>query len=108
MHNLESASSGHFHLSNHHRDVSVLTPNSALLGFFPAFQDVYSQEVHLSTNEQGAIAAIHLLDGLPDYWVGERDQAGRIIALKEGIIAGFVRAGRFYTRADIARMPCDA
>jgi hypothetical protein len=45
---------------------------------------------------------MHLLDGLPDEWVVERDAAGRVRAIKDSVIAGFVRDGRFYTREQAA------
>lgn len=77
------------------------------LGFLPAFQDIYTQEVHLSVNANGSPSHIHVLDHLPDHWVMERDANGQIAALKEGIIAGFMRLGRFYTRADLANLPWD-
>lgn len=93
---------------SYHRDVHSGTASAALLGFFPAFMDVFSQEIHLSVNERGALATIHLLDGLPAHWVAERDRKGRVTALKDGIIAGYVRAGRFYSRADLAQMRWDS
>lgn len=77
------------------------------LGFLPAFQDIYTQEVHLSVNANGSPAHVHVLDHLPEHWVLERDEFGQIAALKEGIIAGFMRQERFYSRADLANLPCD-
>lgn len=91
-----------------YRDLPDLAPGAAVLGFMPAFRDVDTEEVHLSVNEDGSPAAVHVLDHLPDHWVTERDQAGRIMALKEGIIAGFMRHARFFTRAELARLPWDA
>jgi hypothetical protein len=85
-----------------------LAVGPALLGFLPAFRDLHTQEVHLSVNGSGKPASVHLLDHLPDHWVIERDERGRITALKDGIIAGFMRQHRFFTRAELARTPCDA
>jgi hypothetical protein len=90
-----------------YREIPEMTAGAAVLGFLPAFQDLDTEEVHLSVNEDGSLAAVHLLDNLPDHWVVERDDQGRITALKEGIIAGFMRQGRFFTRAELSRLPWD-
>ena len=91
-----------------YREFPDLAPSAAVLGFLPAFRDVGTEEVHLSVNADGSPAAVHVLDHLPDHWVIERDQAGRIMALKEGIIAGFMRHARFFTRSELAHLPWDA
>ncbi|MDD3517757.1 MAG: hypothetical protein PHQ14_05375 [Chromatiales bacterium] len=80
----------------------------AVLGFLPAFMDLENSEVHLSVNADGSPASIHLLDAIPEHWVTERDVQGRITALKDGIVAGFIRNGRFYSRSELACMPLDA
>lgn len=90
-----------------YREIPEMTAGAAVLGFLPAFQDLDNEEVHLSVNTDGSLAAVHLLDNLPDHWVVERDEEGRITALKDGIIAGFMRQGRFYTRAQLSRLPWD-
>ena len=77
------------------------------LGFLPAFRDKETHETHLSVDADGNVSAVHLLDGIPEYWVTERDTHGRIIALKEGIAAGYLRSGLFYTRSELAAMPFD-
>jgi len=82
--------------------------SAAVLGFLPAFQDLDTQETHLSVHDDGTLAAVHLLDNLPDHWVVERDESGRISALKDGVVAGFMRHERFYTRADLTRLAWDA
>ena len=81
---------------------------NASCGFLPAFQDQETGETHLSLTSQGTIAPVHLLEGLPSKWIAERDLRGRVSALKSGIIAGFMRDGRFYTRQELAARPLDA
>ncbi len=91
-----------------YRELAHITASPAFSGFLPAFLDLDTHEVHLSLDEHGCIADQHLLDHLPNHWVSERDPAGRITALKDRIIAGFMRQERFYTRAQLARLPWDA
>jgi hypothetical protein len=71
-------------------------------GFRPAFFDLASGRAALARFADGRPAPMHLLDGLPDEWVVERDAAGRVRAIKDSVIAGFVRDGRFYTREQAA------
>jgi hypothetical protein len=47
---------------------------------------------------------MHLLCCLPEEWVTGRDERGQIVALKDSVIAGFVRDGTFYTREEAARL----
>lgn len=94
-------------LNTFYREVPTVGTRAAMIGFLPAFMDLQTQETHLSVHENGALAKVHLLDALPDHWVVERDSRGRITALKEGVVAGFVRLGRFYSRSDLARLPWD-
>lgn len=74
-------------------------------GFLPAFRDTETGETHLSSNDDGSISPIHLLDRVPSHWVSECDDLGRIISLKDTIIAGFVRQGRFYGHAELLHCP---
>ena len=67
-------------------------------GFFPAFYDQDTGEIELSRFANGSLAPVHLIEGLPDAWVVERDIDGMIKAIKQSVIAGFVRGGLFYTR----------
>jgi hypothetical protein len=71
-------------------------------GFRPAFFDMASGCAALARFADGRPAPMHLLDGLPDEWVLERDAAGRVRAIKDSVIAGFVRNGIFYTREQAA------
>ncbi|MFP4243892.1 MAG: hypothetical protein ACLFMW_01925 [Ectothiorhodospira sp.] len=91
-----------------YREFPEMKNAGAVLGFLPAFMDTQTHETHLSIHEDGTLALMHLLDGLPDHWVVERDERGRITALKEGIVAGFMRQGHFYTRSQLAQLRWDA
>lgn len=71
-------------------------------GFRPAFLDVDTAKVYESRFADGRLAPFHLLDGLPDEVVVERAGGGRVVAVKESMIAGFVRAARFYSREEAA------
>jgi hypothetical protein len=46
---------------------------------------------------------MHLLGGLPSEWVIARDEDNTVVVIKAKVIAGFVRAGVFYTRAQAAQ-----
>lgn len=71
-------------------------------GFRPAFKDTGTGVIYLSCFADGRLAPLHLLDGLPTEVVIARDNNGRVIAVKDSVIAGFVREGQFYTRAEAA------
>lgn len=71
-------------------------------GFIPAFFDQETGDVELSRFADGALAPVHLLEGLPETWVVERDLTGMIKAIKQSVIAGFVRGNYFYTRQQAA------
>jgi hypothetical protein len=63
---------------------------------------VATRQAELSRFADGRPAPMHLLEGLPDLWVVERDTQGRVSALKDTVIAGFIRGGLFYTREQAA------
>ena len=81
-----------------------ISQNNRQARFLPAFRDVETGRVELARFEDGTPASMHLLVGMPDEWVAGRDENGRIVALKDAVIAGFVRDGRFYTREEAARL----
>jgi hypothetical protein len=72
------------------------------LGFRPAFLDTATGCIHPSRFRDGRPAGCHLLDGLPAEVVVARDPAGRVRQVKETIVSGFVRGGRFFTRDEAA------
>lgn len=67
-------------------------------GFQPAFLDRRTGFVYLSQFADGSPAAVHLLDGLPPELVVQRTAAGRVAAVRDSVVAGFVRDGPFLTR----------
>lgn len=67
-------------------------------GFIPAFQDTLTGTVYRSCFANGAFAPVHVLDGLPSALVMQRSSSGRVVAVIDSVIAGFLRGGRFYTR----------
>ena len=71
---------------------------AACAGFEPAFLDRDSGCVYRSCFANGTPAPIHLLDGLPAELILAKGPEGRVCAVKPSVIAGFVRAGAFYTR----------
>ena len=71
-------------------------------GFRPAFHDLASGRTALARFADGRAAPMHLLDGLPAEWVVQREATGRVSAIKDSVIAGFVRNGVFYTREEAA------
>lgn len=71
-------------------------------GFRPAFMDSETCAIYESRFADGRPAPVHLLDGLPDEVVIARTDSGRVAAVKASVIAGFVRAARFYSREQAA------
>jgi hypothetical protein len=72
-------------------------------GFVPAFLDSRSGAVYVSRTAEGCRAPIHLMDGLPERFVATRSESGAVLALKPGIVVGFLRDGSFYTREQTAQ-----
>lgn len=72
-------------------------------GFSPGFYDTETGRMEISRFANGKPAPVHLLDGLPEPLVVERDSFGHVTAVKRSIIAGFIRDGCFYTRAQVAK-----
>lgn len=72
-------------------------------GFRPAFLDSHTDVVYLSRFADGQPAPFHLLDGLPDEVVLSRNPFGRVAAVKDSIVSGFVLDGHFYSREEAAR-----
>jgi len=72
-------------------------------GFIPAFCDTATGRVEPSRFTNGELAPMHLLTGLPGEWVVARGNANQVIAIKETVIAGFLRGDVFYTRKQAAQ-----
>jgi hypothetical protein len=84
------------------RGTAGVSENNRCAQFRPAFHDLATGRTVLARFADGRPAPMHLLDGLPREWVAEYDAAGRVRAIKDSVVAGFVRDGRFYTREQTA------
>lgn len=80
----------------------------ARLSVLPAFRDIETGETHLSINADGTLAPVHVLEGLPEHWVLSRGARGEVRAIKDSVIAGFLRGGRFYSHEEMAAKGYDA
>jgi hypothetical protein len=83
---------------------SGVSANAASQRFRPAFRDPETGRVELSRFEDGRAAPVHMICGLPEDWVIDKDPEGHAIAVKEQIESGFVRGGAFYTREQAAEL----
>ncbi|WP_295392612.1 hypothetical protein [uncultured Thiodictyon sp.] len=72
-------------------------------GFLPGFRDNESGDLAISRFADGSAAPLHVLDGLPENWIAERDEHGHVTHTCPGLVSGFIRDGRFYTRDEAAR-----
>jgi hypothetical protein len=68
----------------------------------PAFLDTATGAIYLSRFSNGKPASLHLIDGLPNEVVTARDTQGKTTAVKDSVIAGFIRHDRFFTREQAA------
>lgn len=73
------------------------------MGFVPAFLDTQSGVSVISRFADGSPASVHILDGLPERWIIAFDENGHVTAVRDGVIAGFILEGHFYTREEAAR-----
>ena len=78
--------------------------NNRSAGFIPGYLNTTTSERVPSRFADGSLAPVHLLDGLPEGWIAERDRDGHVTRTHAGIIAGFLRDGRFFTREEAARL----
>ena len=81
-----------------------ISQNNSEIGFVPGYCDTQTGETIISRFADGRPCPVHILDGLPLSWVAMRDARGRVVSAREGIIAGFLLNGCFYTRAQAAEM----
>ncbi len=75
-----------------------VSQENGCLGFVPAFIDSETKTIYISCQTDGSLAPIHIMDGLPDDLVVERNASGRVTAVKGSVVPGFVKQGCFYTR----------
>ncbi|NEV60960.1 hypothetical protein [Thiorhodococcus minor] len=80
-----------------------VSQNNKSLGFRPGYLNSRNGECALSRFSDGRLAPVHVLDGLPDQWIRTRDSKGKVAELEPGVISGFIRDGRFYTREEAMR-----
>jgi hypothetical protein len=86
-----------------YKDTPGVSANNVHRRFLPAFKDMATGEVCLSLKPDGSPCSIHILDGLPEAWIIRRNDQGHVTAIKDSVIAGFVRNGRFYSRQELAK-----
>ncbi len=88
--------------NRHFRGTGGVSAENRAIGFTPAFLDTATDQVYRACFADGRPAPMHLLEGLPPAVVAARDVAGRVLALKPTVVAGFLREERFYTREQAA------
>ena len=76
--------------------------NNRELGFVPGYLNTGTGKTLASRFSDGRPAPIHVLDGLPDSWIGARDASGKVTRAARTVVAGFLRNGEFFTRASAA------
>ena len=81
---------------------------SLCYGYTPAFRDEQTGETHLSLNDDGSVAVIHVIDNLPFEWIEEWDAHGRAVTLKGTVTPGFLRGESFYTLTQLQEKPLDS
>jgi hypothetical protein len=79
-----------------------VSANNRHAGFVPGYRNCLTGETRISRFADGTPAPVHVLEGLPGEWVDKRDDQGRVLCTVAGVIAGFLRQGRFYTRDQAA------
>ena len=84
--------------NNVFKNTGGVSKENRSVGFRPAFYDAQQHRAEVACFANGTPAPFHLLEGVPEDWVTERDSGGKVIAVKASIIAGFIRNGIFYTR----------
>lgn len=92
--------------NQHFADTSGISANNRSLGFVPGFYNPATQRCARSRFANGQPAPIHVIDGIPNSWVKERDSQGRVTKLISGIVSGFLYQNSFYTRAEAAKKLC--
>jgi len=71
--------------------------------FAPAYKDVDSGKAVASCFADGRPAPIHLLAGLPEGWIINHADRSEMPTLRPNILVGFIRDGKFFTRAEAAK-----
>ena len=79
-----------------------ISQENCSVGFVPAFQDSRTGGIYRSRFLDGRQAPVHVMDGLPSKLALKISDSGRVVALIDYVIAGFLRDGHFYTRREAA------
>jgi hypothetical protein len=85
------------------RGTGGISQENQNVGFRPAFLDADTGIVYPSRFANGQPAPVHLLDGLPEELVLARHASGRVAAVKQSVVSGFVLRDSFYTREQAAQ-----
>ena len=86
----------------HYRGKGGTSAEACCVGFAPAFLDCATNTIYRACFANGTPAPMHLLDGLPEELILARDSDGRVVAIKETVVSGFVKDDVFYTRDQAA------
>jgi len=86
--------------------ISDLKP--VMKGLHPAFRDTKTGEVHLSLDQDGAIAKDHSFYNLPDHWISELNSFGEAMSLIPTVEAGYWRSTGFIAIAKQIHLPLDS
>ena len=85
-------------------DTNGISQNNRALNFRPAFLDKNTGRIEIAKLGSGGQAPVHIICWLPEEWATSVDDNGLVLGLKPGIIAGFERDGRFFTRDEAAEL----
>ena len=85
------------------RGTAGISKNNRAQGFVPGFMDLSTGRIYRSRFKDGSPAPVHSLDGLPDTLILAWGSGGVVTAVKSTVISGFLRGGRFLTRAEAAK-----
>ncbi|MDJ0807680.1 MAG: dihydroorotase [Gammaproteobacteria bacterium] len=85
-------------------DTPGISSNNREQGFLPAFQDRRTGCCVISRFADGRPAPVHLLEGLPEAWIEERQPNGLALRVCSQIVSGFLLNGCFYTRDEASRL----
>lgn len=86
-----------------YRATGGVSSGNAERGFLPAFKDAVTGHCYLSRYADGQLAPVHLLEGLPDSLILQRDAEGGVVAAVPTLTSGFFLGGRFFTRQEAAQ-----
>ncbi len=84
------------------RGTTGVSENNRDTGFVPAFRQDDTGRIELARLKNGKVAPAHIISWLPTEWADSIGDDGTVEGLIPGIVAGFVRDGRFYTREEAA------